>query len=76
VTWQPQAGVRIAAVVLPWRGGTVLARRSLRLVEERIDGLTELAALAVLCGLVVVAAVAVLAAILWPRRAESRTTPG
>lgn len=28
VTWQPRAGVRVAAVVLRWNGGTVLAGRS------------------------------------------------
>lgn len=73
VTWQPQADVRIAAVVLPWRAGTVLAGRSLRLVEERIYGLTELAVLAALGGLLVVGATAVLAAILWPTRTGTGT---
>ncbi len=37
VTWQPRSGVRIAAVVVAYRGGTVLCGRSLRLVEERAD---------------------------------------
>ncbi len=37
VTWQPQAGVRIAAVTVPWNGGTVLAGRSLREVERLED---------------------------------------
>lgn len=49
VTWQPRAGVRIAAVIVPVKGGAggyVLAGRSLRLVEERIDTLTLSAALA------------------------------
>jgi hypothetical protein len=34
VTWQPRPGVRVATVSVPWSGGTVLAGRSLRLVEE------------------------------------------
>src|SRR4051794_5745108 len=46
VTWQPRAGVRIAAVTVPWKGGTVTAGRSLRLVEERVDDLTRLVAVA------------------------------
>lgn len=37
VTWQPRAGVRIAAVVVAFHGGTVLAGRSLRVVEQRAD---------------------------------------
>lgn len=35
VTWQPRPGVRIATVTVSWTGGTVMAGRSLRLVEER-----------------------------------------
>ena len=35
ITWQPQAGLRIATVSLPWSGGVVTAGRSLRLVEDR-----------------------------------------
>src|SRR5207248_6289942 len=35
VTWQPEAGVRSAVVVQPWRDGYVVVGRSLRLVEER-----------------------------------------
>ncbi len=37
VTWQPRSGVRIAAVVVAFNGGTVLAGRSLRVVEQRAD---------------------------------------
>jgi hypothetical protein len=37
VTWQPRAGVRIAAVLVAYRGGAVLAGRSLRVVEQRED---------------------------------------
>lgn len=35
ITWQPASGVRSAIVVTRYRGGFVLAGRSLRLVEER-----------------------------------------
>jgi hypothetical protein len=34
ITWQPQPGVRIAAVVESYSGGFVLAGRSLRVVEQ------------------------------------------
>ena len=51
VTWQPRAGVRIAAVVVGWRGGTVLAGRSLRLTEEREDHALVIAVLAWLVGM-------------------------
>ncbi len=69
VTWQPRPGVRIATVSVPWSGGTVLAGRSLRLVEEHaatleliVGGgwLATLAALAVTAGAV---------ARLWPKSA-------
>jgi hypothetical protein len=35
VTWQPQPGVRIAAVIVPYEDGFVLAGRNLREVEVR-----------------------------------------
>jgi hypothetical protein len=35
VTWQPQGGVRIASVAVPFKDGTVVAGRSLREVEKR-----------------------------------------
>jgi hypothetical protein len=66
VTWEPQPGVRIATVVIPWRSGTVLAGRSLRFIEERIDAVTRLATLALLAGLVAIGAASLLAAWLWP----------
>ena len=61
VTWQPHAGVRIATVTVPWKGGTVTAGRSLRLVEERVDDLTRLVGLAwiVTLGATIVACLAV-----------------
>jgi hypothetical protein len=39
VTWQPQAGVRIASVVVATPQGYVVSGRSLREVEGRIEGL-------------------------------------
>ena len=48
VTWQPRADARIASVVVPVRGGPggyVVAGRSLRATEERVDQLTQLAGL-------------------------------
>lgn len=64
VTWQPRAGVRIAAVVVPWGGGTVLAGRSLRIVEERVSQLQVMVAVAWLAGLIVAAAASVAAALI------------
>lgn len=55
VTWQPRTGVRIAAVVERWRGGLVLAGRSLRLVEQREDDALLLAAAARLAGMALLA---------------------
>jgi hypothetical protein len=48
VTWQPRADARIAAVVVPVKGGPggyVVAGRSLRVIEVREDQLTQLAGL-------------------------------
>jgi hypothetical protein len=69
VTWQPRSGVRAATVVVGFKGGWVVAGRSLRVVEERIDLLAELAVvgwLAALGG----SAVAILVAELVARRLE------
>ena len=35
VTWQPQSGVRVAVVIVPYKDGFVLAGRNLREVEAR-----------------------------------------
>jgi hypothetical protein len=51
VTWQPRADTRIAAVIVPVTGGPggyVVAGRSLQVVEEREDQLTQLAGLGIL----------------------------
>jgi hypothetical protein len=66
VTWQPRAGVRIAQVTVSWRGGTVLAGRSLREVERREDQALLIVAAAWLAGLAGLAGASVLAARLWP----------
>jgi hypothetical protein len=42
ITWQPEVGIRSAVVVQAWRDGYVVAGRSLRLVEERVDRLVQL----------------------------------
>lgn len=41
VTWQPKEGVRIASVITKYNGGYVLAGRSLREIESRIDLMTK-----------------------------------
>ena len=55
VTWEPTPGVRIAAVVVPYHGGAVLAGRSLREVERREFDALGTAAIAWVFGLVAVA---------------------
>jgi hypothetical protein len=62
VTWQPGPGVRIAAVVIPWSGGTILAGRSLRLVEEQEDRTLLLAGAAWVAGSALLVGVALGAA--------------
>lgn len=42
VTWEPKDGVRIAAVVTSYEGGYVLAGRSLREVDSRIEMLGKM----------------------------------
>ena len=51
VTWQPRPGVRIATVVIAWNGGTALAGRSLRVVEQQEDAALALAAVGWLAGI-------------------------
>jgi hypothetical protein len=69
VTWQPRSGVREASVVVGFKGGWLVAGRSLRLVEEREDLVGKLALAGWLAALVATA-VAVLAAELVVRRLE------
>jgi hypothetical protein len=42
ITWQPEQGVRAATVIVGFKGGWVVAGRSLRLVEERETLVLEL----------------------------------
>lgn len=51
VTWQPRTGVRVAAVVVSFRGGAVLAGRSLRLVEQREDDALGVTIAGWVCGM-------------------------
>jgi len=67
VTWQPRAGVRVALVVLPWTGGTVLAGRSLRRVEQEESAIEGIVALGWLGTLAVVGVAALVSAWLWPK---------
>ena len=67
VTWQPEPGVRMAAVIVPVDGGKsgfVLAGRSLREVEKRVDQLTlevgGTLALTLVASLVIVALVEII----------------
>ncbi len=71
VTWQPRAGVRIAAVVMAWHGGTVLVGRSLRRVEEQESNAGLIAGAAWLVMLAGLAAASVAAAWAWPRGSAS-----
>ena len=66
VTWQPRPGVRVATVTVPWQGGTVLAGRSLRAVEQREDQTLLIVAAAWLAMMAALAVTAFLAAWLWP----------
>jgi hypothetical protein len=66
VTWQPRPGVRIATVTVPWNRGTVLAGRSLRLVEEHAATLELIVGGGWLATLAVLAVAAGAVAHLWP----------
>lgn len=68
VTWQPRDGVRVATVTVAWQGGTVLAGRSVRLVEQRETNAELIAGAAWLVTMAALAAASVVAAWLWPRR--------
>jgi hypothetical protein len=63
VTWQPEQGVRIAAVIVHANGGTggyVLAGRNLGEVEHRANQLLMMCVIALLAGLAVIGAFAML----------------
>ncbi|MDQ6648846.1 MAG: hypothetical protein M3Z02_01805 [Actinomycetota bacterium] len=69
VTWQPRPSVRQAAVIVAYRGpegsGTVVAARSLRLVEQRESELGQLVGVGWLLALAAAAAAALLCARWW-----------
>jgi hypothetical protein len=67
VTWQPSAGVRMATVTVRWSGGTVLAGRSLREVERRVDVMQQLVALGWAATMVALALASLAAVMLLPR---------
>ncbi|HEY4945300.1 MAG TPA: hypothetical protein VIH94_04030 [Candidatus Limnocylindrales bacterium] len=69
VTWQPRVGVRIATVTVPWSGGSVLAGRSLRLVEQEASNLELVVGAAWLAILAALAVASLVVAHLWPRSA-------
>jgi hypothetical protein len=66
VTWQPEPGVRNATVAIAWRGGFVVAGRSLRLTEQHIDQVGLVVAVGWVFTLVLVGGAAVLAAMVNP----------
>ncbi|MEZ0448338.1 hypothetical protein [Cellulomonas sp. ICMP 17802] len=72
VTWQPRPGVRMAAVITAWStpdgSGTVVATRSLRLVEQRVTQLTLLVAAGWLAGLAATGLAAFVASWILPAR--------
>lgn len=65
VTWQPRPGVRVATVTVPWSGGSVLAGRSLRLVEEHAASLELIVGAAWLATVAALAVAAGVVARLW-----------
>ncbi len=66
VTWQPREGVRVATVTVSWSGGSVLAGRSLRVVEHRTDQVLWMTAAGWAIAVVVLATAAIVAARVWP----------
>jgi hypothetical protein len=71
VTWQPETGVRIAAVVARYEGsqpGFVLAGRNMREVERRIDQVGQFTILALAATLVFSLAVVILGELVVKRR--------
>ena len=77
VTWEPRDGVRQAVEVVPWSSssgsGTVLAGRSLREVERRVDDLTLMVGLGWIVTLLGIAVAALLGAWLWGKEPPAST---
>lgn len=78
LTWEPRDGVRQAIEVVPWSSssgsGTVLAGRSLREVERRVDDLTLMVGLGWVVTLLGIAIAALLGAWLWGKEPPAPTT--
>jgi hypothetical protein len=66
VTWQPENGVRHATAAVAWRGGFVVAGRSLRLTEQHIDQLRLVVGAGWLATLALVAGAASVATVINP----------
>jgi hypothetical protein len=71
VTWQPREGVRIATVTVPWAGGSVMAGRSLRLVEDRESQLELIVGAGWAATLIALALSALVGSRIWPGRASN-----
>jgi hypothetical protein len=75
VTWQPQEGVRVATITVPWTGGTVTSGRSLRPIEARISALESVIATAWIAIVGALAVASIAAARLWPHDAKRPDAP-
>jgi hypothetical protein len=73
LTWEPEHGVRAATVIVGFKGGWIVAGRSLRLVEERETLVLELSIAGWLAALAATAA-AVLGFDFVARRLETRVS--
>jgi len=73
VTWEPQPGLRIAAVVVSWRSGTVLVGRSLAPIVQREVDLAKVVAAVWLIVLVVVGMAVMVAVRRWPSLSRYQT---
>jgi hypothetical protein len=71
VTWQPRPGVRIATVTEPWAGGSVMAGRSLRVVEQRESQLELLVAAGWVATLIALAITLVVTGWIWRGRSAN-----
>jgi hypothetical protein len=65
VTWQPRPDLRFATVTESWTGGSVMAGRSLRLVEQRETQFELLVAAGWLATLIALAITGVVTGQLW-----------
>lgn len=75
MTWTPAQGVRMAAVLVSYKGGYVLAGRSLSSIEQREAGLRLLALAGWLAALVATGVATLVAAIYLSRLERTLTRP-